>query len=81
MFREDFLTERKDREVAHARRNELEEQLQRVGADNGRLTQQIERERGSYQQQLSEKDEHIQELMGDKHTLQVGISFSAGGME
>ena len=92
MFREDFLTERKDREAAHTQRNELEEryktetnnlkeQLQRVGADNGRLTQQMERERASLQQQLAEKNKHVQDLVTDKHTLQVGMRFSAGGME
>ena len=92
VFREDFLTERKDREAAHTQRNELEErykaetnnlkeQLQRVGADNGRLTQQMERERASHQQQLAEKHKHVQDLMADKHTLQVGIWFSASGME
>ena len=80
IYREDFETERKDREKAHALHVDLEEryqkefkelkhQFQLVSADCGRLTQQLQSER-------VEKSKHIEDLRADKNTLQVGTVYT-----
>ena len=80
IYCEDFKTERKDREKAHALLVDLEEryqkefkelkhQFQLVSADCGRLTQQLQSER-------VEKSKHIEDLRADKNTLQVGTVYT-----
>ena len=89
MYQEDFNNERKDIESAHAQKTALEEhykaeiakfkeQVQRVGADNGRLTKsirekkaQMRAEKVALQRQLEEKHQYAETLKVDKNTLQV----------
>ena len=84
VYREDFETERKDRETAHAQLVELEERyknetadlkqkLQRVSADCGRLTQQMQSERTAFQQQLEEANKNVEDLKADNQVLQVSM--------
>ena len=89
VYQEDFNNERKDRESAHAQKNELEEhykgeiakfkeQLQRVGADNGRLTKsmrekeaQVQAERLALQRQVKERHQYVEALKAEETALQV----------
>lgn len=82
MYKEDFNNERKDRESAHAQKNALEEryaaelaklkeQLQRVSADNGRLSKTMREKEGQLQRQIQEMSQHIEALKADKNVLQV----------
>ena len=82
MYKEDFNNERKDRESAHAQKNALEEryaaelaklkeQLQRVSADNGRLSKTMREKEGQLQRQVQEMSQHIEALKADKNVLQV----------
>ena len=82
VYQEDFNNERKDRESAHAQKNKLEEcyannvaklkeQLQRVSADNGRLSKTMREKEGQLQRQIQEMKQHIEALNADKNALQV----------
>lgn len=82
MYKEDFNNERKDRESAHAQKNALEEryaaelaklkeQLQRVSADNGRLSKTMREKEGQLQRQVQEMSQHIEALKADNNVLQV----------
>ena len=84
MYQEDFNNERKDRESAHAQKNALEEryaadvaklkeQLQRVSADNGRLSKIMREKEGQLQRQIQEMNQHIEALKTDKNALQVKV--------
>ena len=89
VYQEDFNNERKDRESAHAQKSQLEErfkaevanlkeQLQRVSADNGRLSntmrekeKRMDAERAALQQQIEEKHQYFEALKAEVTVLQV----------
>ena len=85
MYQEDFNNERKDRESAHAQKTALEErfaadvaklkeQLQRVSADNGRLSKTMREKEGQLQRQVQEMSQHVETLNTNKNVLQVRSS-------
>ena len=82
MYKEDFENERKDRESAHAQKTALEErfaaevaklkeQVQRVSADNGRLSKTMREKESQLQRQVQEMSQHIETLNTNKNALQV----------
>lgn len=84
VYQEDFNSERKDRESAHAQINDLQEhfkvetaklkdQVQRVSADNGRLLKQMKDKEGHMKSEISTLTQQIQEKSKHCDSLEAAM--------
>ena len=63
VYCEDFLTERRDRETAHAQLNNLKKELEMI--------EQMKTERASLQQRITDMDKIIKKITVNKDALEV----------
>ena len=82
IYKEDFKNERKDRERAHTKSTELEErskaevsslkeQLQRVSADNGRLTKVMREREGQMKTEIATLKKRNEEKSQQRDALKA----------